>query len=123
MVLETYEPILVKTHALEHLTGSRPKEPQSPKQESRPWTSILSDVLQRPLYLLFTEPVVTACSMYLALCYSIFYMSFEVFPYIFQEVYSLSPGECGLVQLTIGAGCVLSFPIYWVYERIFARTS
>jgi hypothetical protein len=45
-------------------------------------------------------------------------MSFAVFPYIFQEVYSLSPGQCGLVQLTIGAGCALSLPIYWAYERL-----
>lgn len=118
---ETYEPILVKKYASETLTGSPSKDSQNSKQNNRPWRSILGEVLLRPLYLLFTEPVVAACSVYLALCYSIFYMSFQVFPYIFQEVYDLSPGQCGLVQLTIGAGCVLTLPVYWVYERLLPR--
>ena len=45
-------------------------------------------------------------------------MSFEVFPSVIENLYDLSPGECGLIQLTIGAGCALSLPIYWIYERI-----
>ncbi|KAJ5376447.1 MFS general substrate transporter [Penicillium cosmopolitanum] len=116
---ETYQPVLVRTYAPNHLPESPMEDPQSFKHRNREWRSILRGVLLRPLHLLFTEPVLAACSMYLALCYSIFYMSFAVFPYIFQEVYSLSPGQCGLVQLTIGAGCALSLPIYWAYETAF----
>ncbi|CAI7636496.1 unnamed protein product [Penicillium glandicola] len=48
-------------------------------------------------------------------------MSFNVFPAVFQELYGLSPGQCGLVQLAIGAGCVSSLPIYWLYEQILRR--
>ncbi|KAJ5578603.1 MFS general substrate transporter [Penicillium hispanicum] len=116
---ETYAPILVARYGPKDCIAL--KEPQLSKQKNRAWRSILSDLLFRPLYLLFTEPVVAACSVYLALCYSIFYMSFEVFPYIFQNVYSLSPGECGLAQLTIGIGCILTLPIYWVYERLLLQ--
>lgn len=116
---ETYQPVLARTCVPNHLPESPMEDPQSFKHRNREWRSILRGVLLRPLHLLFTEPVLAACSMYLALCYSIFYMSFAVFPYIFQEVYSLSPGQCGLVQLTIGAGCALSLPIYWAYETAF----
>lgn len=116
---ETYQPILVRKYVPNNLPESPMEDPQSFKHRNREWRSILRGVLLRPLHLLFTEPVLAACSMYLALCYSIFYMSFAVFPYIFQEVYSLSPGQCGLVQLTIGAGCALSLPIYWAYETAF----
>lgn len=114
---ETHMPTLVARYAP---NGQKLQGQQFSKRNLH-WRSILSELLLRPLYLLFTEPVVAACSVYLALCYSIFYMSFEVFPYIFKDVYSLSPGQCGLVQLTIGAGCVLALPIYWIHERVLIR--
>lgn len=115
---ETYQPTLVKIHSPKHMPESRIEDSEPSKHRNRQWGSIIRRVLLRPLHLLFTEPILAACSMYLALCYSIFYVSFTVFPYIFQKVFSLSPGQCGLVQLTIGAGCALSLPIYWAYERI-----
>ncbi|KAJ5402361.1 MFS general substrate transporter [Penicillium crustosum] len=115
---ETYGKSIAAKYTPENLMIS---QPTPTNKQHRSWRHILSDVLLRPLHLLVTEPIVTACSMYLALCYSIFYMSFQVFPEVFQHLYGLSPGQCGLVQLTIGAGCVLSLPIYWMYEQILRR--
>ncbi|KAJ5427219.1 MFS general substrate transporter [Penicillium sp. CMV-2018d] len=115
---ETYGKTIAAKHAPENLMIP---QPTATNKQRRSWKRIISDVLLRPLHLLVTEPIVTACSMYLALCYSIFYMSFQVFPEVFQHLYGLSPGQCGLVQLTIGAGCMLSLPIYWVYEQILRR--
>lgn len=115
---ETYGKTIAAKYTPENLMIS---QPTSINKQHRSWRRIISDVLLRPLHLLVTEPIVTACSMYLALCYSIFYMSFQVFPEVFQHLYGLSPGQCGLVQLAIGAGCVLSLPIYWVYEQILRR--
>ncbi|KAJ5529534.1 MFS general substrate transporter [Penicillium freii] len=115
---ETYGKTIAAKHASENLMMP---QPTAINKQHRSWRRIIGDVLLRPLHLLVTEPIVTACSMYLALCYSIFYMSFQVFPEVFQHLYGLSPGQCGLVQLTIGAGCVLSLPIYWVYEQILRR--
>lgn len=48
-------------------------------------------------------------------------MSFAAFPIIFQQLYGLSLGQCGLVQLSIGAGCVLALPIYYMYEKVLRR--
>lgn len=115
---ETYAATIVVKCAPENSMIPRPIATGISNKQNRSWRRVISDVLLRPLYLLVTEPIVSACSMYLALCYSIFYMSFNVFPAVFQQLYGLSPGQCGLVQLTIGAGCVLSLPIYWMYEQI-----
>lgn len=115
---ETYGTTITVKYAPEN---SMIPHPTATNKQHRSWRRIIGDVLLRPLYLLFTEPIVSACSMYLALCYSIFYMSFNVFPAVFQQLYGLSPGQCGLVQLTIGAGCVLSLSVYWMYEQILRR--
>lgn len=118
---ETYAATIVVKCAPENSMIPRPIATGISNKQNRSWRRVISDVLLRPLHLLVTEPIVSACSMYLALCYSIFYMSFNVFPAVFQQLYGLSPGQCGLVQLTIGAGCVLSLPIYWMYEQILRR--
>jgi MFS family permease len=88
-------------------------------KSKRNWSETITRILLRPLYLLLTEPIVSTCSGYLALCYSIYYMSFQAFPIIFVQLYGLSPGQCGLVQLTIAAGCILTLPIYWAYNEIW----
>lgn len=94
---------------------------QPTRGSRRTWNDIVIRLLLRPLYFLVTEPIVSACSGYLALCYSIYYMSFQAFPIIFVQLYGLSPGQCGLVQLTIAAGCALTLPLYWVYNVIWMR--
>lgn len=91
------------------------------KTRERKWSDIITRVLLRPLYLLVTEPIVSACSGYLALVYSIYYMSFQAFPYIFVGLYGLTPGQCGLIQLTIAGGCVLTLPVYWASNEIWLR--
>ncbi|KAJ0413374.1 major facilitator superfamily domain-containing protein, partial [Aspergillus carlsbadensis] len=81
----------------------------------------LHTVLFRPLYMLIFEPIVTTSSAYLALCYAIFYMSFQAYPVIFQGVYGLSPGICGLTYLPIGAGSLIFLPVFWLYDRYLAH--
>jgi MFS family permease len=118
---ETNQPVRSSTRALRrHSTSDT--EAASLKSTIRPkrtWSEILIRVLLRPLYFLVTEPIVSACSAYLALCYSIYYMSFQAYPIIFVQLYGLSPGQCGLVQLTIAAGCALTLLFYWAYNEIW----
>ncbi|KAL5365787.1 major facilitator superfamily domain-containing protein [Aspergillus floccosus] len=115
---ETYAPALVVKYAPNQWISSQSRFRAIATTQGRAWKQVLGKVLLRPLHLLVTEPIVSACSMYLALCYAIFYMAFQVFPAVFQDLYGLSPGQCGLVQLTIGAGCVLSLPLYWLHEKV-----
>jgi hypothetical protein len=71
--------------------------------------------------MLIFEPIVSACSAYLALIYAIFYMSFQAYPIIFQDLYGFTPGTGGLINLPIGAGCIISLPTLWLYDRILFR--
>lgn len=104
------------TQGVPHPRNQTPLERK--KQNPR---DVLTRVLLRPLHFLISELIVSACSGYLALCYSIFYMSFQAFPLIFEGVYGLSLGQCSLVQLTVAIGCVLALPIHWMHEEILAR--
>ncbi|KAK0748508.1 major facilitator superfamily domain-containing protein [Apiosordaria backusii] len=116
---ETYGPILLKRRAQE----IRRHDPKARvvalhELEKKSFKELTTVVLYRPIKMLFTEPIVNTSCAYLALCYAIFYMCFEAFPLIFIGVYGLSPGECGLTYLAIGAGCLLALPIFFVYDSI-----
>lgn len=82
---------------------------------------LLTVVLTRPLRMLFYEPIVSCTCAYLALCYSIFYMSFQAFPIIFQQLYGLSPGVTGLSYLPIMGGACLDLPLFWYWDDILAK--
>ncbi|KAK0673511.1 putative polyamine transporter [Cercophora samala] len=116
---ETYGPILLKRRAQE----IRHHDPKARvvalhELEKKSLKELTTVVLYRPIKMLVTEPIVNTSCAYLALCYAIFYMCFEAFPLIFIGVYGLSPGECGLTYLAIGAGCLLALPIFFVYDSI-----
>ncbi|KAL4779197.1 MFS general substrate transporter [Aspergillus varians] len=91
------------------------------RQNHRDITTFMRTVLLRPLRMLFFEPIVAASSTYLALVYAIFYMSFQAYPIIFQEIHHMSPGICGLAYLPIGAGCLLFLPVFWLYDNYLVR--
>ncbi|KAK4175882.1 major facilitator superfamily domain-containing protein [Triangularia setosa] len=116
---ETYSPILLKRRAVE----IRRHDPKARvvalhELEKKSFKELTTVVLYRPIKMLVTEPIVNTSCAYLALCYAIFYMCFEAFPLIFIGVYGLSPGECGLTYLAIGAGCLLALPIFFIYDSI-----
>ena len=78
-------------------------------------------VLTRPLRMIVSELIVSTVCVYLALVYAIFYMSFQAFPIIFQDLYGLSPGVTGLVYLSIGGGAILSLAVFWTWDAVLAR--
>ncbi|KAK4163016.1 putative polyamine transporter [Cladorrhinum sp. PSN259] len=116
---ETYGPILLKRRAQE----IRKQDPKARvvalhEMDKKSFTELTTVVLARPIRMIIFEPIVNTSCAYLALCYAIFYMCFEAFPIIFIGVYKLSPGECGLTYLAIGAGCLLALPIFFTYDMI-----
>lgn len=68
-----------------------------------------------------TEPIVTATSGYLALVYSIFYMTFQAYPIVYEDLYGLSAGAEGLTFLTIGAGALCAFPIFLGWDAYLRK--
>lgn len=70
--------------------------------------------LVRPFSLLFTEPIVFALDLYIALIYGLLYIWFESFPIVFIEIYGFTLGELGLAYLGILVGIfVVVPPLFW----------
>lgn len=91
--------------------------------EETDMAQLLTVVLTRPIRMLISEPIVSATCAYLALVYTIFYMSFQAFPIIFSQLYSLSPGVTGLCYLPIGGGAAISLPVFWLWDNILAKAT
>lgn len=119
---ETYGPVLLKWRAAairRRDPGARVAAPH--ELEKRSVSELATVVLARPIRMMVSELIVSSSCAYLALCYAIFYMCFEAFPVIFEGVYDMSPGECGLTYLAIGVGCLLALPIFFAYDGILRR--
>lgn len=119
---ETFGPILLARRARKMREQDDASHVVAPRDlEETDLNQLLTVVLTRPLRMLASEPIVSATCAYLALVYTIFYMSFQAFPIIFQRLYGLSPGVTGLCYLPIGAGACLSMPVFWYWDGVLAR--
>ncbi|EGX88490.1 Major facilitator superfamily transporter [Cordyceps militaris CM01] len=120
---ETYEPVLLERRArrLRAQDPARNKVVAPRELEETDVGQLISVVLARPLRMLFTEPIVACCCAYLGLVYAVFYMSFQAYPIIYQQLYHLSPGETGLTYLSVGVGAAVALPIFWNWDAVLAR--
>ncbi|KAK4043554.1 major facilitator superfamily domain-containing protein [Parachaetomium inaequale] len=73
----------------------------------------------RPMRLLFTEPIVTLLSVYMAFIYGLLYLFLTAYPFVFQGVHGMSSGVAGLTffgmiagQLIAGITVLLQQPSY-----------
>ncbi|KAH9995144.1 major facilitator superfamily transporter [Xylariaceae sp. FL0662B] len=116
---ETYAPVLLSRRAAKIRKADPSSQVYSATElEPNDFKLLVTRVLTRPIRMVMTELIVAATCLYLALVYAIFYMSFQAFPIIFQQVYGLSPGVTGLCYLPIGAGALLSLPIFFTYDHV-----
>ncbi|KAI1438509.1 major facilitator superfamily transporter [Xylaria sp. CBS 124048] len=119
---ETYAPVLLtrraqkirKADPTRQVYAAFELEPKDAKQ-------IVTRVLTRPIRMALTELIVTATCLYLALVYSIFYLSFDAFPIIFQGLYGLTPGVTGLLFLPILAGALIALCIFFAWDSYLGR--
>ncbi|KAM5345730.1 hypothetical protein ACJ41O_011591 [Fusarium nematophilum] len=119
---ETYGPILLSRRARKIRKADPASRAIAPRDlETTDLNQLLTVVLTRPIRMLIFEPIVTTTCAYLSLVYTIFYMSFQAFPIIFQDVYGLSPGVTGLAYLPIFGGACLTLPIFWSWDDVLAR--
>ncbi|KAJ4344047.1 hypothetical protein N0V85_009822, partial [Neurospora sp. IMI 360204] len=121
---ETYGPILLLQRA-RHLRSTNPNArviaPRELEDNQHSLSELTSIVLTRPIRMILMEPIVSTSCAYISLCYAIFYMTFEAYPFIFIDLYGLSPGECGLTYLAIGVGCLIALPIFMTWDSILTR--
>jgi len=79
---------------------------------------VLFITLLRPTKMLFTEPIVSFLSLYVAFNFAVIFTFFASVPYVFGLVYGFDRGETGLVFLAVGLGCTLSLPTAIILDRL-----
>jgi DHA1 family multidrug resistance protein-like MFS transporter len=80
---------------------------------------LITKNFSRPMRLLFTEPIVTLLSLYMAFIYGLLYLFLTAYPFVFQGVHGMSAGVGGLTffgmicgQLIAGGTILLQQPWY-----------
>ncbi|PPQ87955.1 hypothetical protein CVT25_001140 [Psilocybe cyanescens] len=119
---ETYaETILLKrARRLRALTGNPNLFSESEIKQSQMKTSeVLFEALLRPIQLMF-EPAVLYANIYIGLAYAIFYLWFEAFPLVYNDIYHFNLGLSGLPFLGLMVSGVITSLGYiaWNYYRV-----
>ena len=65
----------------------------------------------RPLKLLSTELIILPISLYMSFIHGLVYALLEAYPYVFEQIYGMTPGVAGLtfIGLIIGVLLALGF--------------
>ncbi|AAS53693.1 AFR322Cp [Eremothecium gossypii ATCC 10895] len=126
LVPETYAPIILKRRAekLRKLTGNQNIMTEQEAQ-GLSLSAMVQTCLLRPLYFIFTEPVLDLMCFYVCLIYSLLYAFFCAYPVIFSELYGYKDDKIGLMFLPIIIGASLALATtYWCekkYRELAAR--
>lgn len=93
------------------------------KQKNLNVGNLLFDALVKPWEINALDPAILFTTVYMGLCYGIYYSFFESLPLVFPVYYNFSPESTGLIFLAILPACVLAFAIHVVYlkYRVFPR--
>lgn len=100
---ETYKDIIVKRRRARHgvRSGQHGGEGKGPR-----FKAFLTETMTRPLHMLFTEPVVGFCSLYMSFNFALAYVFYAAFGYIFSTAYDLDLEEQGLILLGFITGAL-----------------
>lgn len=111
-----------RTRRLRKLTGND-KLISEPELIGKDMTGkdIAMMTLVRPFTLLFTEPIVFALDLYIALIYGLLYIWFESFPVVFVDIYGFSLGMEGLAFLGILIGVFVVLPPFVWYQHKYVE--
>ncbi|GIZ45627.1 hypothetical protein CKM354_000878500 [Cercospora kikuchii] len=82
---------------------------------------LITQVLGRPLRMIFAEPIVSACCLYLSLIYGIIFMLFQAYSVIFQPIYNFGQGEVGLAFIPMCIGIIAAIPPCLWYDHVLKQ--
>ncbi|KAJ5756921.1 uncharacterized protein N7511_007103 [Penicillium nucicola] len=121
---ETYVPVLKRQHARRlakagkyELKAGDVVPPQGPGHRG---DDVLS-IFMRPFVMTAKEPVLLFASLFMGFTYAMFYLYFQAYPLIFQNLYGLSPGVAGLAFLPISVGALVAFALFLLYGSYHSK--
>ncbi|KAG5363212.1 Caffeine resistance protein 5 [Yarrowia sp. B02] len=101
-----------RARRLQKLTGKKYTTAAKEEWAQKKFSTVAYDILLRPILITFTEPIVFALGLYIALLYSTLYSWFEGFPIVFTITHGFNTIESGLVYLGLIVGGVIGVGIY-----------
>ncbi|CAF9934364.1 hypothetical protein IMSHALPRED_009678 [Imshaugia aleurites] len=119
--IETYGPVLHARRARSARTWvGKSAKPMPLVSNKQSLTKTLSVALIRP-FRMFSEPIVLATSLLMAMVYGIFYLFFEAYPIIFGGVYQMSTGVSALAFIPMPIGACLDIIVVLWWDRHLER--
>lgn len=120
---ETYAPVLLRRRAekLSELTGKVYRSRGDIDRGDISTAQMLKTSLSRPWILLFYEPIVLLCSIYMAIVYGTLYMLFAAYPIVFQEVRGWSEGIGGLAFIGVLVGMLVAVAYTFIDNLHYAK--
>jgi MFS family permease len=112
---ETYVPVLLSSRKKE-LEESSDVEFYYEGEDTRPFSSKVSQSVQRPLRILFTQPIVLTMAAYQALIFATTYSLYTQFSSIYGGDYGFSTVQIGLTYLAPGLGFLSA--VWFLVPRI-----
>lgn len=112
---ETYSPVLLSNHK-KHLESTEGGRFFFEGEDDRPLKIKLWQSVQRPLRILFTQPIVMVMASYQALIFATTYSLYTQFEPIYGKGYGFSTLQVGLVYLGPGIGFLVA--VWFLVPRI-----
>jgi DHA1 family multidrug resistance protein-like MFS transporter len=93
------------------------------KQRNIQVSSLLFDALVKPWEINALDPAILFTTVYMGLCYGIYYSFFESLPLVYPVMYNFNAETTSLIFLSILPGCGLAFVVHVIYlkYRVFPR--
>lgn len=122
---ETYSPALLhqKAKALRKATGNQNLHTIYELSNRGFSFAELKTTVQRPVVMLFTDPMVIGLGSFMALIYGYLYLMIVTFPSVYTQTYGFSQKGSSLVYLSLGIGFILGVAFWttavgFVYGRL-----
>ncbi|KAK1761466.1 major facilitator superfamily domain-containing protein [Echria macrotheca] len=124
---ETYPPVILVSKAAELRRRTLNWGIHAKQEEIEvDFRELVTKNFSRPMRLLFTEPIVTSLSVYMAFIYGLLYLFLTAYPFVFQGIHHFSAGLSGLTffgmicgQFIAGITVLLQQP--WYQRKLAAN--
>ncbi|KAI7897475.1 major facilitator superfamily domain-containing protein [Cokeromyces recurvatus] len=118
---ETYHPVLLARRAkrIRAETGD-PTFVTVEEEFPVPISELVQANLIRPFIMIFTEPILTLMSLYIAVIYALLYAFFFAYPIVFAQ-HGMNDGEIGLTFLGIIVGTFFALMVTPQFEKRFRK--
>ncbi|KAL6712303.1 hypothetical protein ACN47E_000180 [Coniothyrium glycines] len=87
------------------------------KQNSLKASSLLFNALVKPWEINALDPAILFTTVYMGLCYGIYYSFFESLPLVYPVMYDFNAESTGLIFLAICPACILAFTVQVLYLK------